>query len=455
MYKKLYAAIIAVSIFVMPSLAGGLLTNTNLSASFLRMQARDASIDVYASYYNPAGLSFLPHDGFYMAIDNQSAFQSRNINSTWDWNFDGALETNTYEGEASAPIIPSVFAAYKQGDLTFSALIAVNGGGGKATFNDGLPMFESLINASFYSSALNANPSTYDLNMKMEGNQYIIGGQFGVAYQVNDWLSVYAGGRMNYFTGHQTGTVLVNATDANLQATLTGMGMPDYEMANISLDVDQNGWGVTPIIGVDAKFGKWNIAAKYEFMTNLNIENKANSLLRADFLHQESVAIMGMLKSTYGDGVNTPNDIPALLTFGTSYEILPTLRVNVGAHYFFDKDADMAEDKQKDLEHNTIELLAGVEWQVTNQFMLSTGYQNTDYGLSPEYQKDSSFSCDSYTLGFGGKFSMNDFVAFNVGYMVSFYDDYSADATYGGLVTVQNTYSRTNKVFGFGAELTF
>ena len=44
----------------------------------------------------------------------------------------------------------------------------------------------------------------------------------------------------------------------------------------LELDCDQTGWGLTPIIGVDAKFGKLNLAAKYEFKANMNIENNTH-----------------------------------------------------------------------------------------------------------------------------------------------------------------------------------
>ena len=39
-----------------PTFAGGILTNTNQHASFLRMIARGASIDIDGVYSNPAGL---------------------------------------------------------------------------------------------------------------------------------------------------------------------------------------------------------------------------------------------------------------------------------------------------------------------------------------------------------------------------------------------------------------
>ena len=39
------------------------------------------------------------------------------------------------------------------------------------------------------------------------------------------------------------------------------------------LEVSQRGWGITPILGIDYRTGKWNFAARYEFTTKFNIEN--------------------------------------------------------------------------------------------------------------------------------------------------------------------------------------
>ena len=36
-----------------------------------------------------------------------------------------------YKGKAAAPVIPSVFAAYKKGDWTISGFFAITAGGGK------------------------------------------------------------------------------------------------------------------------------------------------------------------------------------------------------------------------------------------------------------------------------------------------------------------------------------
>ena len=75
--------ITALLVFAASSLlAGGLLTNTNQSVHFLRNPARDASTEIDAVYTNPAGVVFLS-DGFHISLNNQSAFQTRTITSTF------------------------------------------------------------------------------------------------------------------------------------------------------------------------------------------------------------------------------------------------------------------------------------------------------------------------------------------------------------------------------------
>ena len=129
--------------------------------------------------------------------------------------------------------------------------------------------------------------------------------------------------------------------------------------------------GIYSGIGLDAKWGKLNIGAKYEFMTNLNIENstKANSLRMIGAAESEL--------ADYKHGVNTPNDIPSMLSIAASYEFLPVLRASVEYHFFDDKSAGMAGGKQKYLTKGTNEYLAGIEWDVTKHLTLSCGGQIT------------------------------------------------------------------------------
>lgn len=73
----------------------------------------------------------------------------------------------------------------------------------------------------------------------------------------------------------------------------------------------------------------------------------------------------------YQHGVNTPSDLPSMLSVAASYEFLPSLRASVEYHFFDDKNAGMADNKQKTLKHGTHEYLAGVEWDINKIFTVS------------------------------------------------------------------------------------
>ena len=94
---------------------------------------------------------------------------------------------------------------------------------------------------------------------------------------------------------------------------------------------------------------------------------------------------------------------------------------------------------------------------MTKQLSLSCGGQITDYGLSDNFQSDTSFSCDSYTLGFGAKVKLSERAALNVGYMWTTYEDYKKEfSNYNGTgLRGTNVYSRTNKVFGLSIDYRF
>src|SRR5450759_46643 len=62
--------------------AGGLVTNTNQSAAWVRLPSRNASIGIDAVYYNPAGLMKL-ENGFHISLSNQSIFQTRQITNDY------------------------------------------------------------------------------------------------------------------------------------------------------------------------------------------------------------------------------------------------------------------------------------------------------------------------------------------------------------------------------------
>ena len=126
--------------------AGGLLTNTNQNIAFLRNPARDGAIGIDGVYSNPAGVAFLSQ-GFHVSLNFQSAYQTREVTSTFGPFAYGAdnrgQSTKLFKGDAKAPVVPSLQAAYIRGRWSYSFNFAIGGGGGKCAFEDGLGSFES------------------------------------------------------------------------------------------------------------------------------------------------------------------------------------------------------------------------------------------------------------------------------------------------------------------------
>lgn len=492
--KKIYT-LLALATVATAAWAGGLLHNTNQSIAWQRMMARGATNEIDGIFTNPAGTAFLDHEGWTLSLTIQSASQRRNVMATINGPlFENGVYAKEYKGKASAPVIPSLYTAYKRDKWAFSTFFGFIGGGGKCNFDSGLPMFDAQVMAGIYSKtkALLATqpmmqamvgadaitPDMYTINSAMKGRQYIYGFQLGAAYQINKHWSAFAGLRLNYFDGNYFGHVDASLGDALKQRAMAAMATlpPEQQAAyapmlnslaqeggltHIKLDCNQTGWGVTPIVSVNYKTGPLTLAAKYEFKTNLSIENDTKTL-EASAMGQASQELEQAMQASYGHGVNTPSDLPSVLYVAAGYEILPKkLRAAVEYHFYDDKHAEMAGDKQKALRHGTHEVLAGLEWDINKTFTVSGGFQNTDYGLSDGYQTHTAFSCDSYSLGFGGAVNLSEKVRINVGYFWTTYKDYTKEVPAGNpgycntTLPGKDVYSRTNKVFGIGIDYKF
>ena len=422
--------------------AGGLMTNTNYHIAFDRMFARGATSEIDAVFSNPAGLAW-GHEGLQLSLNFQKPWQRRNIE----------LNGKTYEGIASAPIVPALFAAYKKDRIALSGMIGIVGSGGFVEYSEGVPMFNVLMQGMLAANGI--TPDQYTLDSEMKGKQYIYGGQFNFTYKFLDCLSAAVGIRANYYDGYYRGHVIAK-------------NHPQLgELAKLLLDVDQKGWGLTPIISLNFHQGPLTLSARYEFRTKLNPKNDTNileaglgdatiaALVAAD--PQGAQAKLGALHAQlsgyttpYQDGVRTRYDMPALLAIAAGYEFSPKFRAALEYHFFDDKNAKMAGDRQNELTHGTHEILAGVEYDINEKFTVSCGGQRTDYGLSDGYQQDTSFACDSYSVGLGGAWNINEKMRLNISYFCSLYSDYQKQASYG-----LETFSRTNHVIGVGLDYKF
>ena len=442
----------ATAMFATATWAGGLMTNTNYHIAFDRMFARGASTEIDATFSNPAGLAW-GHEGWQLSLNFQKPWQNRDIELT------APNGTKTlYEGKASAPIVPALFASYKKDRWAVSGMIGIVGSGGFVQYDDGVPMFNVLLNSTItkltkgLSDATQGaippiTPDQYTLDSEMKGKQYIYGGQLNFSYKITDYLAAAVGFRANYYDGYYRGHVI-----ADNHAT-------KGKLASLLLDVDQKGWGFTPIISLAFHQGPLTLTARYEFRTKISTKNDTN-VLDADLNTTKMVTepltqlvVAGAITAAqaqaigqgiqqqlsggfsdytapYEDGARTRYDMPALFTVAAGYEFSPKLRATLEYHFFDDKNAKMANDRQKET--------------------VSCGGQRTDYGLSDGYQQNTSFACDSWSIGMGGAWNINEKIRLNASYFCSLYSNYDKVVSYG-----KETYSRTNHVIGIGVDYKF
>lgn len=477
MSRKAVKSIVAISFAILsaPAFAGGYQTNTNQSISFLRNPSQDAAIGISALYNNPANTAFLA-PGFHMAIGIMNVHQDRDVTSTYTPFAFGANNkgetTKRFEGDADAPILPSLQFAYntKNSKWSFSFAFGLVGGGGKCQYDDGLPSFESavaglsMVASTFSTKDLFGNTvypfkKGYKFDTFMRGRSYQYGFQFGAAHKVTKNISIYGGVRLLYATNNYFGYVkniqlltsdnnfttarrwiteqhekleeykkLAPALTPQIDALHKEVDDKGYMLAdmteNIGLNCNQAGWGITPIIGIDWKINDhWNLAAKFEFKTRLRLHNES---------FNENTEGHGLDK--YNNDTNISEDVPSILFVGGMYSPIKALRINGGFHYYWDKQATKFGDENKLLNGGTWEITAGAEWDFIKNWTVSAGWQTTHYPNTDAYMRDISFTTNSNTFGFGLKWQINSVVAVEAAYFQTVYNTYErTQADYNGL----------------------
>ena len=441
--KKISILIVAMLCMALNIKAGGLMTNTNYHIAFDRMMARGASFDIDATFSNPAGLAW-GHEGWQLSLNFQKPWQNRDIELTGDATAPDFFNKK-YPGRASAPIVPALFAAYKQDNWAVSGMLGIVGSGGFVEYDEGVPMFNVPIMARLLANGLQPNEH-YNLDSKMEGKQYIYGGQVNFTYQLTDNIAAAVGLRANYYDGYNRGHVTATTVPA----------MGSQQLIDLQLDCLQKGWGFTPIVSFDYREGLLTVALRYEFRTKINTENDTKEL-SATMMGADALAQFADKVAPYEDGAKTRYDMPALMSIALGYELTPQLRATLEYHNFDDKHAKMAGDRQKNLTHGTDEYLLGVEYDINDKFTISCGGQRTDYGLDDNYQSNTSFACDSWSFGLGGAWNINEKVRLNAGYFCTIYSDYTKEqANYQATPwSAKEVYSRTNHVIGLGIDYKF
>jgi long-chain fatty acid transport protein len=457
--KKTLLVILTCAIFQAHS--GGLITNSNQSASYIRMMARGASTDADAVYYNPAGLAFID-EGLTISLNGQMIWMKRTIENDLP-----TLNSNKFEGKLFVPIFPGVYAAYKKGNWTYSLGFNPPAGGGSVKFNNGLPMLENQISLiPGMLSGMGIETTKYSMESMMEGTSIVYGVQANATYKINDMFGISGGIRMSLASNSYKGYVRniqinprlnpifglpYNGQMVSAPMFFTDIGRADLaaQTSDQSLDVKQTGSGVAPIFGVHFRHNSLDLAVKYEFQTNITLTNKT----------KENAMNM------YPDGQELRSDVPAVLSLamGKDNFFHPKLKVAVTYLHHFEKQANLQSwnatagtivQREKLIDKNTHELMVGAEWKLNDKLTLSAGYQISNVGVSNAWQNDISHNLDNITLGLGFAYRVNDKLTLNFGAINTWYDPVTISGNVSG-VDYKQTFDRTNRAIAVGVDYRF
>ena len=480
-FTKMTLALVAAMTITTTVFAGGPMTNSNQSASFLRSIARGTSLDPDAVYNNPAGVVFMDN-GFHIGINDQMAKQTRTVTSTFaPFAMSNGNATKEYEGEVFSPAIPSVHFAWKHNRWAVMVGMGVNGGGGSLEFADGLASFErqfSVLPGAIsqlgqqlgqLNPAMAVSANRYSMDMYLKGSSMTLAFNAGVAFRITDWLSVAAQLRYsttsNGYEGYMKniqinpnmaamgldGTKMISASQFFTQAgAALGQLNPALaqqaavyaaQTADHILDVKQKGTSLSPVLALAFHKGKWDASVKYEFKMATELEIESEPISAND----------PVINGIFPNGAKVKSETPALLAAALSRHFGP-VKVTAEWHHYFDKDAENSFSPV--IEGNTNEYMMGVEWNITDKWLVSAGAQRTQLNMNENAYSDMNFSISSWSIAAGLKYQVCDLVGINLGIMPTIYDEAVAVGQASG-VDFKDVYNRTSIAWGIGLDFKF
>ncbi len=472
--KKL-TLIVAFSMLLQLAFAGGLLTNYNQSAQYIRMMSRNASLDIDGVFYNPAGLVKL-EDGWHFAFYNQTIFQTREVTTSYP-----LLNNDYYKGETKVPAFPDLYVAYKKDKLAVSLGIGPVGGGGTAEFSNGIPSLEIPFSRLVPGLAglAQIDPSyavtDYKLDMAFEASSTFWGIQLGASYAISDQFSVFGGARLmpanNTYDGYikniqlEVGGQMVNAgtwlTGASGQiTTLAGMASAGATSAYGAAQVMQpilDGGGSALTLAQLEGYGMISAAQKAQLeggllqlgvatQAQLDAMNAAQIQGAYNSVGDQLLATANTLTATAGTLSNTAGDVAdkEVKAKQKGMGITPIIGVNfspnddwnIGLKYEFKTkltlenetevdDMGLFPDGGKSANDVPAIFTAGIGYRGLDWLEAQLSYnmyfdKNVDYGYNIRYSIDDvpvarDIDGNYWELGLGLQFNITDKFAFSVG----------------------------------------
>jgi len=438
--KKFTLIFLAVVLLSQLSFAGGIVTNTNQSASFVRMLVRDASTDIDAVYFNPAGLTQL-EDGFYISASNQFIFQDRKITNDYSY-----LNNHQYIGNTTALLFPDVYLAYKTGRFAFSAGLLPIGGGGSAEYQRGLPSFE--LGISDLVPALRSKGVTgYSSDLYFNGSSIYLGYQAGVSYKINDMVSIAAGARYvqatNTYKGHIESNYIYFAAGGELATTFFSNASSQYaagatQLAGAATQYGQAATQYGQAVAAYTQAGKTDSVAKYTAL-QAGATAMATGYAAKAKVYGDSAKMMGakanLLANQEADVTQKGTGITPFL--GVNLTLLDK-KLQIGIKYEFITKLQLTNSTAKDLligytatgipetqfpdgakinADIPAMLSIGASYLFTPKLLLTGGiHYYWDKNVNWDGQ-EKNITNNSYEYGLGGEYAINEKCTVSAGYL--------------------------------------
>jgi long-chain fatty acid transport protein len=384
--KKQFLLITSFIFIASVAFGGGIVTNSNQSAHWVRTLVRDAAIGPDAVYYNPAGLTKL-EDGFHFSLNSQTIFQNKDVSNDYMYL---SPTPKKFLGDVVAPVFPSLYATWKKNKIAVSFGFNPVGGGGGATFEKGLPSFEQSVSdmvpmINMLGSPLGVEATDYRLDVYFKGTSVYFGYQLGVSYQITDVVSAYLGARYvavkNTYEGHlrdvqvkiDNNWVDVSSTFSDFSTTYAGLatqattgatyattfsgtmgslmtaGLPpaatlaDAEAAG-AIDATQRAQleGGLTAIGVDASQGIGDIQTDCDDAA-VTFTYQAGQATYASNLSTNAATLTGTLFNQEADVVQKGWGITPIIGVNLAFD-----KLNIGIKYEFKTTIDVENDTKKD-----------------------------------------------------------------------------------------------------------
>ena len=403
-------------------LAGNIGNRTNHSAEMIRIGHRYASKDVDAAVYNPAGTVYL-EDGWHLGFGNQFVLKSDTIT------FDGA----DYIANDPVLLYPNISAVYSQDDWALSLHIGVPAGGGAKAFKAGHPVFtaysskilalgnvaarqglidglmdlgvdEATANTAADEQGAAASAANLNGTPNVTGKSMYLGTTLSVAYAINDWLSVAAGGRLTIGMLSTSGEASYLLTLTEAGESLAAQAPQLNDPVNIAVNTSAKGLGFSPHVSVHAAPAEGlDLTIQFNMQTNMNFDRKyadcpADAQVNGVCTNAESGIrdVSRLLYEREEDGFalgTFRTDIPAQLSIGASYVVSPMVRFEGSFTYFFHGLATWGTEVRPDNENygndkgvhyvDGWESGLGIELDL-EEFLVSAGFAYSKNGATQE-----------------------------------------------------------------------